>query len=97
MTFKEFQDRVLAFWADADEIGEFRNHDVSQEYGFRLYYTYQTYPTIQGGAIAYDTKDNPTPWYVENGRGSGCYGETLEAADKAENDSYDQYIRNLQH
>lgn len=90
MTFEQFQVYVNNFWPNADKSGYFQTYD-GLETG-RIYYTWQHQ---HFGAVAYDTNDIPTPWYVDNGRGSGAYGETLEAADKAERAIYDQFISSL--
>ena len=99
MTFEQFQTIVRDFWPNAGEIGSFRDFspefiDCEYEPG-RIYYTWQNHEGF--GAVAYDSKDNPKPWYVDNGRGSGAYGETIEIADKTECDRYDNFIANLQH
>ena len=39
-------------------------------------------------AIVYDSND-ALPWYVDNGRGVGCFGASFEAANKEEAKKYD--------
>ena len=90
MTFEQFQTIVRDFWPNADKSGYFQTYD-GLETG-RIYYTWQHQ---HFGAIAYDSNDTPKCWYVDNGRGSGAYGNTLEEADKAERAHYEHFINTL--
>jgi hypothetical protein len=86
ISFAEFQGQVEEFWPGASEEGVFQDCKV---YGPRVCYEWQHQ---HFGAVAYDTaKDNP--WFVNNGRGSGAWAASIEAADKAERERYDSFIR----
>jgi hypothetical protein len=89
ISFAEFQGQVEKFWPGASKEGRFRDYNVSQAYGPRVYYEWHHQ---HFGAVSYDTaKDNP--WYVNNGRGSGACGDTIETANKLERERYDSFIR----
>ena len=91
ISFAEFQGQVEAFWPGASEEGVFQDCKVSQAYGPRVCYEWQHQ---HFGAVAYDTaKDNP--WHVDNGRGTGACGDTIETANKLECERYDSFIRSI--
>jgi len=84
LTFEQFKNDVNAHWPNASEDGEFEEHKLSQEYGVHVYYTYTSFPYFNCSASYYYTESTLTPWYVDNGRGHGGYGDTMQAADEAE-------------
>ena len=81
LTFEEFRLIVLAEWPDA------ANGRFSIPTGLaptRTIYEWR----YSHAAIVYDSND-ALPWYVDNGRGVGCFGASFEAANKEEAKKYD--------
>ena len=85
ISFEEFRLIVKSEWPNADADGHFNIPT-----GLAPTRTIYEWRSHSHAAVVYDTADSPTPWYVDNGRGAGCFGASYEAADKEEAKKYDK-------
>ena len=85
LTFEEFRLIVLNEWPNADADGHFNIPTGLAP--TRVIYEWRS---SSHAAVMYDSKEDPTPWYVDNGRGASGRGASYEAADKEEAKKYDK-------
>ena len=88
INFEEFKAIVLAEWPDA------ANGRFCIPTGLSSKRALYEWRSSSHAAVVYDTADDPTPWYVDNGRGAGGRGSSYEAADRSENEKYDKGFSN---